>query len=122
MTGREGVEGGKGARVQNARGPGEARLSKLLRVEEMEIHRKLSFAFGPLALVLLGIPLGLKLGRGGRVAGFVVGIAAVAVFYHPLWFCGQGLATAGTLHPGISVWMANAAAGAVGAVWLSRMA
>ena len=87
----------------------------------MEINRKLSFAFGPLALALVGIPLGLWLARGGKLTGFIVGIAAIALFYYPLWFAGQGLASAGELPAGIAVWMAHIAAGGVGAAWLSRM-
>ena len=92
-----------------------------LRALDMEINRKLSFAFGPLALALVGIPLGLWLARGGKLTGFIVGIAAIALFYYPLWFAGQGLATAGVLPAGIAVWMAHIAAGGAGAAWLSRM-
>ncbi len=92
-----------------------------LRALDMEINRKLSFAFGPVALALIGIPLGLWLARGGKLTGFIVGIAVISLFYYPLWFAGQGLASAGELPAGIAVWMAHIAAGGVGAAWLSRM-
>ena len=87
---------------------------------EMEIHRKLSFAFAPVALALLGIPLGLRFARGGRLAGFGVGVAVIAFFYYPLWFAGQGLATSGALPAGLSVWMVQIVSGGAGAFWLSR--
>jgi len=99
---------------------GLERSTRSLRSCEMEIHRKLSFAFAPVALVLLGIPLGLRFARGGRLAGFGVGVAAIAFFYYPLWFAGQGLATSGALPAGISVWMVQIVAGGLGAAWLSR--
>lgn len=99
---------------------GLERTAAGLRSCEMEIHRKLSFAFTPLALALLGIPLGLRFARGGRLAGFGVGVAAISFFYYPLWFAGQGLATSGALPAGVSVWMVQIVAGAGGALWLSR--
>jgi lipopolysaccharide export LptBFGC system permease protein LptF len=106
-----------------ARREARARLMRAvgaLRCCEMEIHRKLSFAFAPLALVLLGIPLGLRFARGGRLAGFGVGVAVIAFFWYPLWFAGQGLATSGALPPGVSVWFVQIVAGGLGALWLSR--
>jgi len=99
---------------------GLVRKSAELRACEMEIHRKLSFAFGPFALALLGIPLGLRFARGGRLAAFGVGVATIAFFYYPLWFAGQGLATGGALPAGPSVWMVQIVSGGAGAVWLSR--
>lgn len=92
-----------------------------LRVYEMEIHRKISMAFSPVAMLLFGIAVGLRLGRGSRVAGFTVGIAAVALVYYPLWISGQGLAVSGALPPGPAVWAASALVGTGGAVWLSRI-
>jgi lipopolysaccharide export system permease protein len=91
------------------------------RVYEMEIHRKISMAFGPIAMLLFGIPMGLRLGRGSRVAGFTIGIAAIAVVYYPLWISGQGLAVSGALPPGPAVWAAPALVGTGGAAWLSRI-
>ncbi|GAG50791.1 unnamed protein product, partial [marine sediment metagenome] len=93
----------------------------VVRFIEMEIHRKLSMAFAPLALALLGIPLGLRLAGGGVLAGFTVGIAAIALVYYPLWASGQGLALSGFLPPVFSVWVAPVLLGGGGAVWLSRM-
>ena len=111
------------ARKETEEAPGEIE-SKAgeLRFQEMEIHRKLSMAFTPLALILLGIPLGLRLGRGGLLVGFTVGIAAIALVYYPLWIGGQGLAISGVLPPVIAVWAAPVLVGTGGAVWLSRMA
>ncbi|MHC4252289.1 MAG: LptF/LptG family permease, partial [Planctomycetota bacterium] len=91
-----------------------------LRSCEMEIHRKLSFAFAPFALALLGIPLGLRFARGGRLAGFGVGVAAISLFYYPLWFTGQGFAKSGALPAGPSVWMVQIVSACAGALWLSR--
>jgi len=99
---------------------GLERKSASLRACEMEIHRKLSFAFGPFALALLGIPLGLRFARGGRLAAFGVGVATIALFYYPLWFAGQGLATSGALPAGPSVWAVQIVSGGAGAIWLSR--
>jgi len=99
---------------------GLERESAVLRYCEMEIHRKLSFAFGPFALALLGIPLGLKFARGGRLAAFGVGVGTIAIFYYPLWFAGQGLATSGSLPAGPAVWMVQIVSAGIGAIWLSR--
>jgi lipopolysaccharide export system permease protein len=92
-----------------------------LRSVEVEVHRKLSTAFAPLAFALLGIPLGLALGRGGHLTGFAVGIALIAFVYYPLWMLGQGLASSGVLPCGVGVWAAPVLVGACGAVWLSRV-
>ena len=63
---REGLAGLKGYRHELA--------ARRLRALEMEINRKLSFAFGPVALALVGIPLGLWLARGGKLTGFIVAV------------------------------------------------
>jgi len=98
------------------------RTSRRLRVQRMELHRKLSMAAGSVALALLGMPLGLRLARGGRLAGFAAGVAAIAVLYYPLWMSGQGLAVSGVLPAGPAVWAADAVAGAAGIAWLRRLA
>lgn len=107
-------------RVDEARQEVRRRAHRL-RFTEMEIHRKISMAFAPLALVLFGVPLGLRLARGGMLAGFAVGIAAIALVYYPLWISGQILAVSGTLPAVFSVWAAPVLVGGGGAVWLSRM-
>jgi lipopolysaccharide export LptBFGC system permease protein LptF len=79
-----------------------------------EINLRTSIAFAPLALTMLGIPLGMILERGGRGIGF--GASMVVVFlYYLLLILGLNLAEKEALPAVPALWAANAITGAIGA-------
>jgi LPS export ABC transporter permease LptF len=80
-----------------------------------EYHLRFSIAFAPLALALIGIPLGMTLERGGRGVGFGAALA-VLFFYYLFLVMGMNLADRGTLPPALALWIANGVATAVGLV------
>ncbi len=50
--------------------------------QEMEyIHQKVSFPAASLVFAIIGVALGLTVARDGKLAGFVVGIAVIFVYY-----------------------------------------
>jgi lipopolysaccharide export system permease protein len=71
-----------------------------------EIHKKLSMAFAPLALVFVGIPLGMHIRRREKSANFGLGLVLI-LGYYVLYTLGQVLSLKGIL-PGLSVWLPNA--------------
>ncbi|HEY7838701.1 MAG TPA: LptF/LptG family permease [Terriglobales bacterium] len=76
------------------------------RAARVEFYRRFALAFACLALALLGIPLGLRGGRGGKSGGFVLTLMLVLVYYL-LLILGIGLARQGKLPPFWGVWAAN---------------
>lgn len=72
----------------------------------VEFHRKLSLAFLPLSLVILGIGLGLLVRKGNRVVGFVLGPLAYLLTYYPLMVISKEFANAEAAPPW-TVWAPN---------------
>jgi lipopolysaccharide export system permease protein len=83
-----------------------------------ELHLRFAIAFSPLALAMLGIPLGVALEKGGRGVGFGASLGIV-FFYYLFLILGLTLAEKGLLPPGPALWTANAISGALG-VFLYR--
>ncbi|HRY30235.1 MAG TPA: LptF/LptG family permease [Elusimicrobiota bacterium] len=83
-----------------------------------EWNLRFAVAFSPLALAMLGIPLGITLQRGGRGVGFGASLAVVFAYYL-LLILGLNLAEKDTLPALPSLWMANVFTMAVG-VFLYR--
>src|SRR6185312_7037140 len=84
----------------------------------VEYYRRWALAFACFALALLGIPLGLRGGRGGKSGGFVLTLMLVFGYYL-LFILGLGLARQGRLPPFWGVWGANLVFCVVGAwsIW-----
>ena len=83
---------------------------------QVEIHKKFSISIACFIFVLIGIPLGLSIRRGG------LGIACLAavgifIFYWVTLVQGEKLADREFLSPWIGMWCANILIGATG-VWL----
>ncbi len=85
-----------------------------------ESHKRISISFSCLALVLVGIPLGILTKRGNFVAAFGASVGIIFVLYYPLFLIGEVLGNMGRVSPAISMWIANAAAACVGAVLFFR--
>ncbi len=85
------------------------------RAARIELHRRFALAFACLALALLGIPLGLRTGRG-KAGGFVLTLALVFGYY-VLFIFGIAMARQGRLAPGLGVWAADLVCAGFG-VWL----
>ncbi len=78
-----------------------------------ERQLRLALAVTPLLFVLLGIPLALRVRRGGRSIGFGLSLLVVLVYY-VLVMGGVSIAQRGVWPATPSVWFANAVIGLVG--------
>jgi LPS export ABC transporter permease LptF len=76
------------------------------RPYRIEFHKRFSFPFACLVLMLVGVPLGLSSKRGGQSTGFVLTILLVLLYY-VLSLVGIALASQGKLSPFAGVWGAN---------------
>lgn len=87
-----------------------------------ERHLRMAWAFGPLVLMLLGVPIGILLRKGSRLAGFGASLPGGAL-YLLLGVVGQALADRSTLllAPTAWLWLADAVFFLVGALLLWRV-
>jgi lipopolysaccharide export system permease protein len=85
----------------------------------VEIYKKYSMAVACVVFVLIGIPLGLSVRRGGLG---VVGVLAVGIFlfYWVTLVQGEKLADRGLLEPAVGMWAANVLIGGLGLYFLAR--
>ncbi len=84
-----------------------------------EYHLRYAIAFAPLALALVGVPLGMTLERGGRGVGFSAAVGVLFVYYL-LLVMGMNLAEKEKIPPPAALWMANAVATLAGLVLFRR--
>lgn len=76
-----------------------------------QIHFRWALAVTPVLFVFLGIPLAIRVQRGGRSIGFGLSLLVVAIYY-VLLMGGTGLAQRGAVPTVPAVWAANAVLGA----------
>ncbi len=74
-----------------------------LRTHWVEIHKKFSLPFVCFVFVLLGLPLGLMTGRGGRTGGLSLSLAIIFLYY-VLITAGEKLAIDGRTTPFLAMW------------------
>ena len=86
-----------------------------------EKHERIVIAFAPLALVLVGVPLGLQSQRSGKGAGFALALLVFLVYYILLSFAGT-LADKGLLPAAVILWLPNLCFLLGGAYFLHRTA
>ncbi|SHI51186.1 lipopolysaccharide export system permease protein [Malonomonas rubra DSM 5091] len=72
----------------------------------VEKHERLSVAFAPLVLALVGVPLGLQSTRSGKGAGFAMALA-ISLVYYLLLSINTTLASRGFIPPVIALWFPN---------------
>jgi len=85
-----------------------------------ELQLRHAVALAPLALGLLGIPIGMVLDRGGRAMGFGVSVAVLFVYYL-LLVLGLSLSERGVSPAGLSIWVANLVCLGIGSGLYARM-
>ena len=88
----------------------------------LELHRKISYIFLGLPLLLTGLPLLLFLHRGrGRDLALALPAAAFLAFITwGLWSIGQALAGASHLPPALAAWLIHLTGGGLGWYFISR--
>lgn len=80
--------------------------ANLARSYRIEFHKRFSYPFACLVLMLVGVPLGLSSKRGGKSTGFVLTILLVFIYYF-LSSVGVAFAKNGKVSPFLGVWGAN---------------
>ena len=92
--------------------------------EIIAIHQKFSIPAACLVFAVIGLAVGLSVAREGRLAGFVVGIAVIFVYYAIMFFS-ESLAKGQWISAEITRWVPNIILGVVGIaafVWRARYA
>jgi len=84
-----------------------------------QIHRRYALPVAPMLFALIGVPLAMRLRRGGRSWGVLLCAGLVAVYYGILTFS-QYLALEGPIPAGIALWIPNTLCAAAAAVLLAR--
>jgi LPS export ABC transporter permease LptF/LPS export ABC transporter permease LptG len=96
----------KGGREGPASGtvpPWAAQKQREFRAHWVEIHKKFSLPFACFVFVLLGLPLGLMTGRGGRTGGLSLSMGII-ILYYALITTGEKLAIDGKITPFLGMW------------------
>lgn len=99
----------------------EADLQEMHRRAQIEVHFRLGQSFACIVFVMIGIPFGIMVKRGGVVAAFGISFAVVLMLYFPAYYIGRQLAEGGQLPASIALWLPNLICGTIGAclLWLS---
>lgn len=97
--------------------PGSRTPSKTVLAER---HQRIAWAMGPFVLTLLGIPCGILLRKGSRMAGFGASIPG-GTAYLLLATAGQALASKASLPLLATIWFADALFFALGVVLTWRL-
>ena len=97
-------------------GPRENRLPPRLRTE---IHQRAAHSMAPLALMLVGVPLGVLTRRGRKLVGFGVSVGVI-IGYYLLVVAGELLGDQETLPAWAAAWLANLTVAVVGLALLQR--
>jgi lipopolysaccharide export system permease protein len=82
----------------------------------VEIHKKYSIALACLIFMLVGVPLGLRIRRGGLATAALLALG-IFMFYWVALVNGEKFADRGFIEPWVGMWAANMVMGAIG-VWL----
>jgi lipopolysaccharide export system permease protein len=93
------------------------RLQYQIREYQFEVQKKYSIAVATLVFVLIGVPLALRLSRGGVGMVIAISLFVFAVYYVGL-IGGETLADEGYVHPTASAWLMNSIFGLLGIVGL----
>lgn len=81
----------------------------------VEIHKKFSIALACITFILIGVPLGLRIKRGGLGAAGIMA-TCIFLFYWVTLVNGEKLADRGAMTPWVGMWMANVIIAAIGLV------
>ncbi|MFT4604311.1 MAG: lipopolysaccharide export system permease protein [Rhodothermales bacterium] len=86
----------------------------------VEIHKKYSIALACLIFMLVGIPLGLRIRRGGLATAALLALA-IFMFYWVALVNGEKFADRGFIEPWVGMWAANIVTGAFGLWFMIRV-
>jgi LPS export ABC transporter permease LptF/LPS export ABC transporter permease LptG len=101
--------------------PGATAAERLAaRPLRIEFHKRFSYPFACLVLMLVGVPLGMSSKRGGQSTGFILTILLVLIYY-VVSLVGIALASQGKLPPVLGVWGANILFALAGGILLQQM-
>jgi lipopolysaccharide export system permease protein len=87
--------------------------------ERVEFHSRISQAFSPLIVVLIGIPFGFLLGPAGRILAVVLSVV-VSFIYWGIFSLGISFAQTQVLSPVTGVWLANVLFAVVSVFYMRR--
>ncbi len=88
----------------------------------VELHTRLSLALSPFALLLVGIPCGIRTRRRETSIGLAVSLF-LALFFYGFMVLAEGLDRYPALHPEFFAWVPNVlyqVGGLCGIIWISR--
>ncbi len=80
--------------------------------EMVSLNKIFSIPFACLLLGFIGAPLGMHSRRSGKSGGFAVSLIVVLIYYL-LMISGEGLGSAGKIHPAVAMWLPNALMGII---------
>ena len=103
-----------GALLERTHGPDPKRFL-------IELDSRFNYPAACMALMLVGVPLGVASRRGGKSSGFVFSILLVSIYYI-LSYTGIAMARQGKLSVFLGVWLANLLFAGVGTFLLWQMA
>jgi LPS export ABC transporter permease LptG/LPS export ABC transporter permease LptF len=89
--------------------------------ERIELHRRFALPVACLMLALVGIPLGIATRKGGKSAGYVIGLFLAFFCYYLGFITLIGLAKQHTLPVPVAVWLPDVVFGIAGVIFLARM-
>lgn len=88
-------------------------------IYQLELQRRIALPVATIFFALVGVPLGLRRGRGARSWGALICIAVVFGYYAILALS-QFLGGAGILSPALALWLPNLAFAVVAGLLLAR--
>ncbi len=87
----------------------------------IELHQRLALPLACLMLAFVGIPLGASSRKGGKSAGYVMGIFLAFFCYYLAFMSLTGLARQGKLPVEVAAWLPNAVFAIIGLILLARL-
>ena len=90
----------------------------------LELHKKFSIPFACLVFAIIGLPLGITTRKDSKLAGFVLGIGVIFIYYIVM-FGSEAMAKADAVSAHLAMWLPNIVLGLAGVVlivWRSRSA
>ncbi len=101
--------------------PWHSRYSPKWLEARIELHRRLAFPFGCIALALVGIPLGVSSRKAGKSGGYVTAVFLAFFCYWLSFLALIGLARTQKIPVGLAAWTPNAVFAICGIILLARL-
>src|SRR5882672_640065 len=101
--------------------PWHSRHSPKWLEARIELHRRLAFPFGCIALALVGIPLGVSACKAGKSGGYVTAVFLAFFCYWLSFMALIALARTQKISVGLAAWTPNAVFGICGIILLARL-